>query len=99
MVPDQEPDTHEIEVWSYPPELFAERHVVAPLSLYLSLRGNPDERIMFVGRNDGEIRMVNGLDIFRGHFQDYADRYVLIGGTACEIAMARRDLKRWDLKR
>ena len=46
VVPDQEPDTHEIEVWSYPPELFAERNVVDPLSLYLSLRGNPDERIM-----------------------------------------------------
>jgi hypothetical protein len=31
--------------------------------------------------------MVKGLDIFRTHFQDYGDRYVLIGGTACDIAM------------
>lgn len=31
--------------------------------------------------------MVKGLDIFRVHFQDFADRYVLIGGTACDIAM------------
>jgi hypothetical protein len=31
--------------------------------------------------------MVKGLDIFRSHFRDYADRYVLIGGTACDIAM------------
>ncbi len=31
--------------------------------------------------------MVKGLDIFRRHFRDYADRYVLIGGTACDIAM------------
>ena len=36
--------------------------------------------------------MVNGLDIFRGHFHGYADRYVLIGGTACEIAMASAGL-------
>lgn len=32
--------------------------------------------------------MVKGLDIFRVHFQNFADRYVLIGGTACDIAMA-----------
>ncbi|MCY2952537.1 MAG: hypothetical protein NTU53_11250 [Planctomycetota bacterium] len=31
--------------------------------------------------------MVKGLDIFRLYFQNYADRYVLIGGTACDIAM------------
>ncbi len=36
--------------------------------------------------------MVNGLDIFRRHFRDYADRYVLIGGTACDIAMTRAGL-------
>ena len=29
--------------------------------------------------------MVKGLDIFRAHFQNFADRYVLIGGTACEF--------------
>ncbi len=44
-VPYQDADTHEIEVWSYPPALFAERAVVDPLSLYLSLQDNPDERI------------------------------------------------------
>jgi hypothetical protein len=31
--------------------------------------------------------MVKGLQIFREHFRDYADRYVLIGGAACDIAM------------
>ena len=45
VVPVQEPDAQEIEVWSYPPALFAERDVVDPLSLYLSLRDNQDERI------------------------------------------------------
>jgi glutathionyl-hydroquinone reductase len=36
--------------------------------------------------------MVKGLDIFRVHFQGYADRYVLIGGTACDIAMTSAGL-------
>lgn len=45
VVPNQESDANEIEVWSYPPALFAERDVVDPLSLYLSLKDNPDERI------------------------------------------------------
>ena len=31
--------------------------------------------------------MVKGLDRFRAHFEAYADRYVLIGGTACSVAM------------
>ena len=31
--------------------------------------------------------MVKGLKIFREHFRNYADRYVLIGGAACDIAM------------
>jgi glutathionyl-hydroquinone reductase len=31
--------------------------------------------------------LVRGLEIFREHFRDYADRYVLIGGAACDIAM------------
>jgi len=44
-VPDQEPDDHEIEVWSYPPTLFAEHGVVDRLSLYLALKDNHDERI------------------------------------------------------
>ncbi len=31
--------------------------------------------------------MVKGLDLFRDHFRDFADRYVLIGGTACDLVM------------
>jgi hypothetical protein len=31
--------------------------------------------------------MVKGLEIFCEHFRNYADRYVFIGGTACDIAM------------
>lgn len=31
--------------------------------------------------------MVNGIEIFKQHFQGYAERYVLIGGAACDIAM------------
>ena len=31
--------------------------------------------------------MVRGLDHFKEHFKDYADRYVLIGGIACMLAM------------
>ncbi len=36
--------------------------------------------------------MVKGLEIFREHFRNYADRYVLIGGTACDIAMTAAGL-------
>lgn len=32
--------------------------------------------------------MVEGLDLFREHFREYTDCYVLIGGTACGLAMA-----------
>lgn len=31
--------------------------------------------------------MVKGLEVFREHFRNFADPYVLIGGTACDIAM------------
>ncbi|MFZ3262728.1 MAG: hypothetical protein WA172_01895 [Terriglobales bacterium] len=31
--------------------------------------------------------MVKGLEVFREHFRNYADRYVLIGGAECDIAM------------
>jgi hypothetical protein len=31
--------------------------------------------------------MVRGLDIFRDHFHDFTDHYVLIGGIACTLAM------------
>lgn len=36
--------------------------------------------------------MVIGLDLFREHFRPYAERYVLIGGTACELALDEFDL-------
>ena len=29
--------------------------------------------------------MVKGLDLFRDHFADYSDSYVLIGGAACNM--------------
>jgi len=31
--------------------------------------------------------MVKGLNIFKEHFRDYTDRFVLIGGTACYLSM------------
>lgn len=31
--------------------------------------------------------MVKGLDLFKTHFQDYTDQFVLIGGTACDLIM------------
>lgn len=31
--------------------------------------------------------MVNGLDLFREYFAAYGGQYVLIGGTACDLAM------------
>jgi glutathionyl-hydroquinone reductase len=37
--------------------------------------------------------MVKGLEVFREHFRDYADRYVLIGGAACDIAMTAAGLE------
>lgn len=36
--------------------------------------------------------MVRGLDIFRDHFESQADKYVLIGGTACYLAMREMGL-------
>lgn len=36
--------------------------------------------------------MMRGLDIFGDHFQQYADRYVLIGEAACSIAMREEGL-------
>jgi len=32
------------------------------------------------------------LDLFKEHFRPYADRYVLIGGTACELAFGETGL-------
>lgn len=31
--------------------------------------------------------MVRGLELFRDHFSDFKDQYVLIGGAACDLAM------------
>jgi hypothetical protein len=36
--------------------------------------------------------MVKGLDQFRAHFEDFGDRYVLIGGAACYLAMEEAGL-------
>lgn len=37
--------------------------------------------------------MVKGLDLFRGHFAELGDQYVLIGGTAATLAMAEAGLE------
>ena len=31
--------------------------------------------------------MVKGLEVFKNHFKEFSDKYVLIGGTACSLAM------------
>lgn len=36
--------------------------------------------------------MVSGLDLFRDYFKDYTDKYILIGGTACDLAMENMGL-------
>jgi hypothetical protein len=36
--------------------------------------------------------MVKGLEIFAEHFKAHADKFVLIGGTACDIAMSQMGL-------
>jgi hypothetical protein len=36
--------------------------------------------------------MPRGLERFRNHFAGHTDKYVLIGGTACELALNRADL-------
>jgi DNA-binding MarR family transcriptional regulator len=43
--PDAELATAKIEVWSYEPKLLGDNEAVDPLSLYLSLRYNADERV------------------------------------------------------
>jgi len=40
-----DPDNRELQVWHYLPALFARNDVVDPLSLYLSLKDDRDERI------------------------------------------------------
>jgi hypothetical protein len=36
--------------------------------------------------------MPRGLERFRDHFAGHTDKYVLIGGTACELALSQADL-------
>jgi len=36
--------------------------------------------------------MVRGLNLFRDYFKDYTNKYILIGGTACDLAMERMGL-------
>ena len=43
--PDAEQATAQIEVWSYEPKILGDNEKVDTLSLYLSLRDSPDERI------------------------------------------------------
>ena len=31
--------------------------------------------------------MVRGLELFKNYFNEYADKYVLIGGTACDVSL------------
>jgi hypothetical protein len=37
--------------------------------------------------------MVVGLDVWRAHFEDFADRYVLVGGVACDSLMTDAGLE------
>lgn len=37
--------------------------------------------------------MVRGLDLFRERFSDFADRYILIGGTACDLLIGEVGLQ------
>ncbi len=36
---------------------------------------------------------MEGLGKFRDAFRDFSDNYVIIGGTACEIAISRTEVK------
>lgn len=37
--------------------------------------------------------MVIGLDVWQAHFKDFPDRYVLVGGVACDLLMANAGLQ------
>lgn len=45
LIPKQDPDVIEVEVWRYKPDLFTKQGVVDQLSLYLSLKNSEDERV------------------------------------------------------
>jgi hypothetical protein len=36
--------------------------------------------------------MVSGIEIFKEHFKNHTDKFILIGGTACDIAMSQMGL-------
>ena len=44
-VPMREPDSCQLEIWIYPPTLFAQNNVVDRFSLYLSLKDTEEERV------------------------------------------------------
>lgn len=44
-IPADDPDACELEIWSYPPKQLSDSNLVDPLSLYLSLKDNNDERV------------------------------------------------------
>ena len=37
--------------------------------------------------------MVIGLDLFKEHFKDFTEHYILIGGSACDVQMEERALE------
>ncbi len=37
--------------------------------------------------------MVKGIDKFRKAFKDFSDNYVIIGGTACDVALSGSIMK------
>lgn len=37
--------------------------------------------------------MPKGIDLFQKHFANHTDKYVLIGGSACELAMGEAALE------
>ena len=39
--------------------------------------------------------MVKGLDMFLAHFRAFNDRFVLISGTACDIALREISVTVW----
>ena len=44
-VPANEPEAYQIEIWAYPPKLFATNNIVDRFSLYACLKTEPDERV------------------------------------------------------
>lgn len=72
---------HEIETWSYDPAVLATDDVVDQLCFYLSTRDHPVERVAHAANHPPEGHgVVVGLQRWRTHLADYADRFVLVGG-------------------